>query len=250
MRIISTRFLAVAFVLSSVGLASAQTADEIVDKTVAALGGSAALGKLKSRETTGTITVSTPGGDVSGTIVVLNEVPNKSRTLITLDLSSLGAGSMVIDQRFDGTSGYALDSMRGDHEITGGQLATMKNNFFPTPFLGYKERGTKVELARKDKVSDRDVYVLTVTPAAGPVATVFIDAQSYMTIKFVTTVELPEVGAVEQTTEPSDYREVDGVQVPFKLKGSSSIQTFTIAVNKVEHNGKVDEALFSKPVAK
>ena len=48
----------------------------------------------------------------------------------------------------------------------------------------------------------------------------------------------------------SDYRPVDGVQTPFKVKGSSSVQTFTIVVTKVEHNVKVDEALFEKPAEK
>jgi hypothetical protein len=194
--------------------------------------------------------VSTPGGDISGSIEVLTAQPNKSRTLITLDLTSLGAGSMVMDQRFDGTSGFALDSMRGDHPITGGQLETMKNNYFPTPLLGYKDRGTKIELTGKDKVGERDAYVLNVMPATGPASKLFVDAATYLPIKFIVSVDLPEVGAVEQTTELSDYRPVDGVQVPFKLKGSSSVQTFTIVVTKVEHNVKIDEALFAKPVAK
>jgi hypothetical protein len=55
---------------------------------------------------------------------------------------------------------------------------------------------------------------------------------------------------VEQTTEFSDFREVDGVKLPFKLKGTSAVQTFTVTVTKVEHNKKIDESLFSKPVEK
>ena len=65
----------------------------------------------------------------------------------------MGAGTMVLDQRCDGTTGYALDSMRGDHEITGGQLDVMKQNFFPTPFLDYKERGSTLELLGKEKLA-------------------------------------------------------------------------------------------------
>jgi hypothetical protein len=157
---------------------------------------------------------------------------------------------MMLDQRFDGTSGYAIDTMRGNHEITGGQLELMKHNTFPTPFLDYKERGSKAELAGTEKVGDRDAYVLNITPASGPASRLFVDAQTYLPVKAVTTVNVPEVGDLEQTTELSDYRAVDGVQVPFRIKGSSSVQSFTIAVNKVEHNVKVDEALFSKPADK
>ncbi len=243
----TSKLLVAAFVLSSVGSAAAQTADEIVDKTVTALGGSAALGKLTSRSSTGTMAIATPNGDITGSVEILTEAPNKSRTLINLDLSAVGAGSMVLDQRFDGTAGYALDSMRGNREITGGQLDLMKQNVFPTPFVGYKERGTKMDLVGKEKVGDRDAYALKVTPASGPVSRVFIDAQSYLPIKSVVTVSLPEVGEVEQTIEFSDYRAVDGVQVPFQVKGTSAVQTFTITISMVNHNVKVDETLFAKP---
>ena len=48
----------------------------------------------------------------------------------------------------------------------------------------------------------------------------------------------------------SDFRDVDGIKVPFKLVGSSSVQTFTVVVTKVEHNVNVDPARFAKPAAK
>jgi outer membrane lipoprotein-sorting protein len=225
----------------------AQTADEIIDKHLTAMGGRAALGKLTSRSTTGTMTLSTPAGEVSGPIEVLNQQPNKSRTLIKMDLTSLGAGPMVVDQRFDGTSGYVLDSLQGNHDITGNQLENMKNSVFPSPFLDYKDRGTAVELGGKEKVGEREAYVLIVKPKSGSVARQFIDAASYLPIKLVLNVDVPQVGEVEQTIEFSDYRDVDGVKIPFTLKATSPVQSFTIAITKVEHNTKIDGALFSKP---
>src|SRR6185295_3743669 len=118
----------------------------------------------KSRTTIGTITLSTPGGEVSGPVEIVNEEPNKSRTLIKLDLSSFGAGQMVFDQRFDGTVGYVLDSMQGNRDITGNQLENMKNGSFPTPFMNYKQLGATVELGGKEKVGERDAYLLIYKP--------------------------------------------------------------------------------------
>jgi hypothetical protein len=61
-------------------------------------------------------------------------------------------------------------------------------------------------------------------------------------------IDVPQLGReVEQTTEFFDYREVDGVKLPFRLKATSSVQNYTITITKVEHNVRVDEALFSKP---
>jgi outer membrane lipoprotein-sorting protein len=244
------RLVMAAALLVQAAAASAQTADEIVDKTIAALGGRAALAKLTSRATTGTIVVTTPGGDISGTIEVMNQAPNKVRTLINLDLSALGAGAVTVDQRFDGTSGYSLDSMRGNSAITGGQLDNMRNAIFPSPLLDYKDRGTKVTLVGKDKVGDRDAFALSITPASGSVVRLFVDAQTYLPAKTIINTDVPEVGPVEQSTEFSDFREVDGVQVPFKLRSSSAVQSFTVTVTKVEHNVKIDPALFVKPADK
>jgi outer membrane lipoprotein-sorting protein len=225
----------------------AQTADEVAEKSLAAVGGRAALQKIDSRSTTGTMVVETEAGSFPASIEVLNQAPNKSRTLITLDLSSVGAGTLVIDNRFDGTKGYVLDAMRGNSEMPAGQAAGLRNNVFPSPFLGYKERGTKIELAGTEKVGDRNALVLKTTPAAGPGSRIFVDAETYLPLQAITTIEVPEIGSIEQTTQFSDYREVDGVKVPFKVHGSSSVQTFTITVSKVENNVKIDPALFVKP---
>lgn len=250
MKALLNGLVAAALILAPGRSASAQTADEIVEKYLTAIGGRAALGKLTSRSTVGAMTVSTQGGEISGSIETLNQRPNKTRTLLKLDLTSLGAGTMVRDQRFDGTTGYSLDSMRGNSEITGGQLEALKNGEFPSPFLNYKARGVTVELSGKEKVGERDAYVLIFKPKSGASSRQYIDAESFMLVKLVQTLDLPEVGQVEQTTEFSDFREVDGVKLPFKIKGTSSVQSFTVAVTKVEHNTKIDESLFSKPVEK
>ncbi len=228
---------------------SAQTADEVVEKYLAAMGGRAAMAKLTSRSAIGTMTLSTPTGDISGPIEILNEQPNKSRTLIKMDLTSLGAGAMVVDQRFDGTSGYVLDSLRGNRDMAGSQLESMKNGAFPNPLLNYRERGATVELAGKEKVGEREAYVLILKPKSGPAVRQFVDAESYLPIKVMVKVDVPQAGEIEQTNEFSDFRDIDGVKIPFAVKTTSPIQTFTITLTKVEHNTKIDEGLFSKPPA-
>ena len=237
----------VAVVLSA-NVAFAQTADEVIEKSLAALGGRATIAKLKSRSFTGTITLSTPAGDITGPIEIWNAPPNKSRTLIKADLTSLGAGQLVIDQRFDGKTGYVMDSMQGDREITGNQLDNLRNGAFPHPFLNYKDQGTSAKLGGKEKVGTRDAYVVTLEPVSGSAIKQYIDAETYMPIKMVITATVPQLGQdIEQTTEFLDYRVIDGMKIPFRMRATSSVQSFTIAVEKVAHNITVDQAMFSKP---
>jgi hypothetical protein len=242
------RFVAVAsLVLGSVHDAAAQTADEIVEKHLAAIGGRAALGKLTSRIMTGTITVATPAGEFSGPIEVMNQAPNKVRTLINLDLSGVGAGKITIDQRFDGMTGYAIDTFQGNRDITGDQLEGMRNGFFPTPLLNYKQNGLAIELMGKEKVGDREAYLLVLKPKTGPSSKNYIDVATFMIVRQVVTADIPPVGTLEQTTDFSDEREVDGVKIAHRLVSSSSVQNFTVTISKVVHNGALDQTVFVKP---
>jgi len=248
MRTWSRRLVAALILAAWAQAASAQTANDIVERALTAMGGRAALGKIKSRSATGTITLSTPAGELPGSIETLNAVPNKSRTLIKVDLSPLGAGMLVLDQRFNGIAGYALDSLQGNRDITGNQLDNMTNASFPTPLLNYKELGATIALAGKEKVGDRDAYVLVFEPVTGSVIRDFIDAETYMVVKAVVKVDVPQLGReVEQTVEFSDFRTIDGVKIAFKVRATSAVQNYSVDVAKVEHNVPIDEKLFSKP---
>lgn len=241
------RLATVGVLLCFAHTAAAQTADEIIEKHLAAIGGRAALGKLTSRSMAGTITLSTPGGELSGPFEILSQAPNKSRTLITLDLTALGAGKMIFDERFDGTTGYVIDTLQGNRDITGNQLENLKNEVFPTPFLDYKARGATVELGGKEKVGDRDAYLLTLRSKTGPATRRYIDAESYLEVRVVSMVSAPQVGDFEQTMDFLDQRDVDGLKIPFQVRGTSSFQTFTVNIAKVEHGLTIDQSVFSKP---
>jgi len=243
----SRRLLIAALLLGCVQTASAQTADEIVERHIAAIGGRTALSKLTSRSNIGTITLTTPVGELTGPIEVLSQRPNKERTLITLDLSSVGAGQMTFDQRFDGKTGFVIDTLQGNRDITGDQLEAMKNGDFPTPLLSYKEKGIALKLGGREKVGDREAYVLIAEPKTGPAVREYIDAESYLLIRTIATLDTPLTGKFEQTTDLLDYRDVDGFKVPFQVKATSTAQSFVVTLTKVEHNKAFDDSLFARP---
>ncbi len=232
-------------------LAQAQTVDEVIERHLAAVGGRAALAKLETRVAAGTVTISTQGISLAGSLEVYAKAPNKSRTLIKLDFSQFGAAEMTIDQRCDGKTAYASNSMQGDREITGSQLQTMLNESFPSHFLNYKAAGATVELVGRDKVGDRAAYVLLYTPKVGSAVREYVDAETYLPLRTVEKVTAAEMGGeVEQTSEMSDFRDVGGFKIPFSISTVNPTQTITITVKRVEHNTPIDDAMFSRPAAK
>jgi hypothetical protein len=223
--------------------------DEIIERNLTASGGRAALEKVTSRVMTGTISLTTPAGDLSGPVQISNLKPGKEATLISLDLTALGAGTLTVDRRFDGTAGFVMDTLQGDRDVTGLELASMREDAyaFPSPFLAYKQTGTSVTLRGKEKVGDREAYVLSVQPNGGRVTRIYIDAQSFLAIRSTSTAEAPQVGQFEQTSELFDYRDVDGIKIPFHIKSTSSAQNFTLTLTKVVHNVTVNPSIFAKP---
>jgi hypothetical protein len=243
----STVLLSVFLLLGLSAGASAQTADDVVEKYLTALGGREALGKLTSRKSTGTITLSLPTAVLSGPAEIYNKAPNKTRAVMRLDLSGAGgAGEMVVEQIFDGTTGWGLNSLQGDTAIGGRQLENMRNGGFPSPLLKYKEAGVTLQLLPRDKVNGREAIVVQATPKTGLPSRVFFDAETYLVVRTVSTTDSQTGGTMEQTVEPSDYRTVDGVKVPFQVVNSNDVQTLTMKFTKIEHNVAIDDAMFVK----
>ena len=68
-----------------------------------------------------------------------------------------------------------------------------------------------------------------------------------MLLQTSTKAEAPGLGEIDQVTEFSDYRTVDGVKVPFQVKSINSAQTVTAVLKEVRHNVDLDDASFAKP---
>ena len=231
--------------LQAVTSFQAPTPDAVIEKYLAAMGGRDALGKLTSRRATGTVLLSSGGNDLNGTYEVSTKAPNKVRVQIKLDLTPMGMPDpMVIDQRFDGATAMNMNSMQGNTPIAGSQLEHMKNNAFPSPLFNYKTNGMKFEVLPKEQVGGRDAIALVATPKTGPSMKLYFDPDSGLLVRSVVRLNVPEQGEIEQVSEPSDYRVVDGVKVPHKIVNTSPNQTVTITITKVENNVALDDAIF------
>jgi len=226
--------------------AATQTADEVIEKHLAAMGGRAALGKITSRKATGTMTVTTPNGNITGPFELYSKAPNKTRLYVVLDLSPMGMNDkLTLDQKFDGTTGWALNTLQGDRQITGNQLDNMKNGTFPNPLLNYKAAGSTVELLPNETVEGKSLIVLRITPKAGSVSKLFLDPATYLVVRSSATVNSPEMGGdIEQVNDASDFRTVDGVKFAFKTVQSTSVQSATLVFEKIELNVAIDDGMF------
>lgn len=216
--------------------------DQIVDKYVQALGGKAAIEKFTSSAAKGTFEIAAFGA--SGTAEIWEKAPNKNA--LRLDIPGFG----IVEEGFNGTVAWSKDPQSGLREKTGMELAATKLDaeFYKPIKLKTLYPKIMVKGTGKEKVGEKDAYVLEATPAEGPVEIWYFDVASGLLVRTDTERESPQ-GKVSVQSFLEDYKDVDGMKLPFLLRNVTPAFTIVIKLDEVKRNVPVDDAKFNKPAA-
>ena len=218
--------------------AKTPSADQILTRYIDAVGGRAAWAKLTSRVSAGTMKVT--GLNVTGTVEIHEKAPNRMLTVVKI-------GDTSFRQGFDGKIGWTEDPQNGLREQAGAELAeTQREADFYSP-LNFRNHYTKFTVAGSEKVDGRAAFVLQATAAGDDDPDkIYFDAQSGLPIRILGHHHSP--GGVGWFVEDlSDYREIDGVKLPFAIAQTSMDSEFTVEINEVHHNVALEDSQFSKP---
>jgi outer membrane lipoprotein-sorting protein len=217
----------------------AETADEIVAKYVAKIGGMPKLEAIQTLKKTGKYT---GGGGFEAKVVEENKRPNMIRQEFLLQ-------GMVGVTAYDGKEGWKIEPWQGkkDVEPLGEEemKAILEDADFDGPLIHAKEKGNTVELAGTEPVEGTDAYKLKVTLKNGDVQYFFVDTEDFVPIK-VEKKRMIRGAERESETSLGDYKEVAGVYFPhsfeFGQKGSPNRQK--VVYDKIEANVPLDDSLF------
>jgi outer membrane lipoprotein-sorting protein len=211
------------------------SADQILEKYVAASGGKEAIEKVTSRVTKGTIDVPTFGA--SGTFEQVAKAPNLQITTSEF----VGYGAVI--QCFDGKTAWASEPERGLRDVTGAELDRQKRTADLYGAVHMKEHYKKLTVKGKGKAGDHEAYIIEAEPAEGSAEKLYFDTQSGLLVR----VDVPTQQNSTATVLFEDYKDVDGVKVPFTMKQDSPEISLVIKTQEVKHNVPVDDAKFAKP---
>lgn len=212
-----------------------QTVDEIVQKYVTALGGEAAIRKITSRSMTGKITAM----GTESPIEVLTKAPNKR---ITISHMSGGESSTA----FDGTAGWMGNSGRPAREMSPAESAASSIDAEFYLALRLKEMFPQLRRGRPEKIGDTVCQSLFGSAPGMPQVRFYFDNDSGLLVREVRYAETP-VGRMPTEIDYADYREVDGVKMPFRWTLSRPNGRFTIQIAEVKANTPIDDSKFAKP---
>jgi outer membrane lipoprotein-sorting protein len=224
------------------GAASAQTADEILAKVLAARGGLDKMRAIHSERVSGQISF----GDVSGPFAVELKRPLKMHMQITIQ-------NQTMVRVYDGKSqGWANNPFAGKVEPEAMSEEELKNiteeSDFDGPLVDYKSKGNRIELMGKDKFEDKDVWRLKLTTKGGDVRYYLFDANSFLLLKWEGKRKYQDQ-EIPVESHFSDYREVGGVKFAFAIDSGSSPTELTqkIRIEKIELNPELNDAEFGRP---
>lgn len=217
------------------------TVKEVLDKYVTALGGRAAYVKAKTRSAKGTVELVPM--NVKGTIESYAAAPGKYYMKLTLN----GIGDIL--DGYDGTTAWQINPLTGNRTKAGDELAQVKLSTDFYREINLDKIYQKIEVTGTEKVGDRDVWVVVATPAGLSPETFYFDRQTGLILRSDVTAVSPE-GNQKTNTFYEDYREVDGVQVPFKMRTQLPQFELVMTFTEVKTNAPVDEKVFTKPVEK
>ena len=216
------------------------TVDQIIDKYVQAIGGKTAVQRLTSIVMKGTFEAPTFGA--TGTVERYSKAPNK--LAIVVEVGGFG----TVQNAFNGTAGWAQDPQNGMRDLAGKELAQTKVEADLYRDIKLKEIYPKMVVTGKDKVADRDVYVIEATSPDAGSAKLYFDAQNGLLVRNDST-NYNAGEEVPTQTFLEDYKEVDGLKVPMTIRQINPNITFILKFNDVKSNVPVDDSKFNKPAS-
>nr|MDQ3819649.1 hypothetical protein [Acidobacteriota bacterium] len=150
---------------------------------------------------------------------------------------------------YNGTVGW-VKNQRGQRELTGAQLDQLKRaaDFYGDIHL--KELFPDLRVVGRSKIGEREVYVLSSKVSDTRTERLYFDAQSGLLLR-IQGITQTMLARIPDQTDFEDYREVDGVKLPFTIRvsGINPQNDWTRKYTEIKQNVTVDESKFNPPPA-
>ena len=224
-------FFVSALLISTISFA--QTAEEVVNNYVKAIGGKEAISKLKD------VTMNLSGEVQGASLEII--IQKKSPTKFLQAVNVVGMGE-VQKQVYDGTK-VRSSGMQGSEDITDPEkVKAVALQAYTIPEAEYTALGAKLSYIGKEKINNADAHKIEVTIGSVKM-TEFYDVASNLKVRQVITLDSP-MGAQTITTDFADYKDVSGVKMPYKLSQDIGMAQLELKVEKIEVNKNLADTLF------
>ncbi|HLZ12491.1 MAG TPA: hypothetical protein VKP58_07885 [Candidatus Acidoferrum sp.] len=211
---------------------------EILTRAEKSMGGSDAWKKTNTVMMKGVLQSEDSSAFVA--IEIYKKAPDKS--LLKMKLPQ----DLEMREVCDGKSAWLEDPRGGYHEFKGAELESrLKRSEF-------SEQAKMILLAATGKVLGADkiglhtVYVVEYSSQKNETTKLYFDQESGLALRSEETLARPD-GNFTTRLDMDDYRDVDGMMVPFRMKRTEKGSVIKIKLTQVKNNFPIDDEMFVKP---
>jgi outer membrane lipoprotein-sorting protein len=231
-----------ALFLFIVGFATAQNADEIVAKHIAAIGGDKWT-RVEALKTEAKISAAgAPGMSIGMEMLVVRD---KS---LRMDISVMGMNQVTV---VNGDAGWSTNPFMNKTEpepLTADQVKSMRDmTDVDGTLVGYKAKGYSVEYVGTEDVDGIEAVKIKINKGANRSEYSFFDPATYYEIKNIR-IEEVDGQVTESASVYSNFKNQDGLVFPFTIQQEDPMMgSSTVTITKVEVNPMIDRKAFEMP---
>lgn len=235
MKLTKTALFLVALLFAAF-ITNAQTADEIINKHLDAIGGKETLQKIKSVHIESQMEMM--GNELSSVTTVLDGKGFRSE-------SDFNGQKMI--QVYTDKDGWTVNPMTGSttpQPMSEDQYKAGHEQIYIISFLNYADRGVKAELDGREMVGNVNTYKVKLTNKDSSSTTYYFDPSNYYIVQLTKTVEMMGQPA-DLKVAFSDFKKTDsGWVMPQQIDTDFGQFAMTAKIKKVDVNVPVDESIF------
>jgi hypothetical protein len=185
------------------------------------------------------MTIEGAGITLEGSIVIAK--PNRTHTKLSSDMIG------TIEKGTDGDLVWEKNTMSGPQIVEGEMRQfTLREGTLDKIVYWQDLYPGGAELSGSAEVDGRDCHKVLLNPGYGEPVVLYFDKETHLALRQDITVESP-MGTVPVESLIGDYREVDGVLLPFRLEVGNLGQKLVITTTSVKHNVDLPEDRFAIP---
>jgi hypothetical protein len=220
-------------------------AEQILDKYIQASGGAQKLATITSLTAKGS-SLGFRGFGGGGEVEIYAKMPDQRATRVHYNDPDRGD----VNRTFDGRAGWLKTPLTvlPEYALTGGELDGARLDAQLTFPGQIKQLLSSWRVGNPISIAKRTMSVVQGNGPRGMVATLYFDRETGLLTRLVRYARTP-IGRAPTQIDYSDYRDVDGIKIPFRWTMGWLDGLDTYQLSEVKLNVPVEAAKFGRPSA-
>jgi len=211
--------------------------DKIIEKYLHAVGNVDAAAKISTRVQKGMLTV----GTAQFPVEILAKGPTNRVTTVRFPNGESVTG-------FNQLAGWLSTPGRGVHDMSSAEVDAAHLDAYPQFAVDPRQIFKELHVQGQGRVDGRSVFVVSAIRDNYPPVQLYFDQESGLVMRLLRYIDTP-LGLDPAEIDYADYREVEGVKIPFRWTIARPGGRFTIQINQMQTNVSAGDEKFAKPVA-